>query len=132
MASWSPSQSEPLTVSYMCQRQSSSPILPRAAATPPCAATVWLRVGKTLVMQAVFRPCGGAFQRGAQARAAGAHHHDIEGMIDDFISGHAVLSKRAYSAAMRIKREDAGGDDGDDHKAHQQHEEQSSCPAVWT
>ncbi len=23
---------------------------------PPCAATVWLRVGKTLVMQAVFNP----------------------------------------------------------------------------
>src|SRR5438093_514657 len=31
MASWSPSQSEPLTVSYMCQRQSSSPMLPSAA-----------------------------------------------------------------------------------------------------
>ena len=56
MASWSPSQSEPLTVSYMCQRQSSSPMLPSAAAMPPCAATVWLRVGNTLVMQAVFRP----------------------------------------------------------------------------
>ena len=24
---------------------------------PPWAATVWERVGKTLVMQAVFRPC---------------------------------------------------------------------------
>ena len=29
IASWSPSQSDPLTVSYMCQRQSSSPMLPR-------------------------------------------------------------------------------------------------------
>ena len=56
MASWSPSQSEPLTVSYMCQRQSSSPMLPSAALIPPWAATVWLRVGKTLVMQAVFSP----------------------------------------------------------------------------
>ena len=56
MASWSPSQSEPLTVSYMCQRQSSSPMLPSAAEIPPWAATVWLRVGKTLEMQAVFRP----------------------------------------------------------------------------
>jgi hypothetical protein len=56
MASWSPSQSEPFTVSYMCQRQSSSPMLPSAAETPPWAATVWLRVGKTLVMQAVLRP----------------------------------------------------------------------------
>jgi len=40
MASWSPSQSDPFTVSYMCQRQSSAPMLPRAAEIPPCAATV--------------------------------------------------------------------------------------------
>src|SRR3546814_6180101 len=52
MASWSPSQSDPFTVSYMCQRQSSSPMFPSEAETPPCAATVWLRVGNTLVMQA--------------------------------------------------------------------------------
>ena len=56
MASWSPSQSDPLTVSYMCQRQSSSPMLPSEAATPPCAATVCERVGNTLVMHAVRRP----------------------------------------------------------------------------
>jgi len=56
MASWSPNQSEPLIVSYMCQRQSSGPMLPSAALMPPCAATVWLRVGKTLVRQAVDRP----------------------------------------------------------------------------
>src|ERR1043165_1777053 len=56
MASWSPSQSEPLTVSYMCQRQSSGPILPSAAAMPPCAETVCDRVGKTLVIHAVLSP----------------------------------------------------------------------------
>ena len=56
MASWSPSQSEPLTVSYMCQCQWSSSELPSEAATPPCAATVCERVGKTLVMTAVLRP----------------------------------------------------------------------------
>ena len=56
MASWSPSQSEPLTVSYMCHCQLSSAMLPRAAPMPPWAATVWLRVGNTLVMQAVFSP----------------------------------------------------------------------------
>src|SRR5580704_5423037 len=61
IASWSPSQSDPLTVSYMCQRQSSSPIFPSAAPMPPCAATVWLRVGKTLEMQAVLSPS--TFQR---------------------------------------------------------------------
>ena len=60
MASWSPSQSDPLTVSYMCQRQSSSPMLPSAAPMPPCAATVWLRVGNTLVMQAVLKSPAGA------------------------------------------------------------------------
>ena len=57
MASWSPSQSEPFTVSYMCQRQSSGPMLPSAALIPPWAATVWLRVGKTLVIHAVESPC---------------------------------------------------------------------------
>ena len=56
MESWSPSQSDPLTVSYMCQRQSSGPILPSAAEMPPCAATVCERVGNTLVTQAVRRP----------------------------------------------------------------------------
>jgi hypothetical protein len=40
----------------MCQRQSSFSIFPSAALIPPCAATVWLRVGKTFVMQAVFKP----------------------------------------------------------------------------
>ena len=56
IASWSPSQSDPFTVSYMCQRQSSGPMLPSAAPIPPCAATVWLRVGNTLVTHAVFSP----------------------------------------------------------------------------
>ena len=56
MASWSPSQSDPLTVSYMCQRQSSWPMLPSEAEIPPCAATVCERVGKTLEIQAVRRP----------------------------------------------------------------------------
>src|SRR6218665_938952 len=57
MASLSPSQSDPLTVSYMCHCQLSGPIFCKDAAMPPCAATVWLRVGKTLVMQAVLKPC---------------------------------------------------------------------------
>ena len=56
IASWSPSQSEPLTVSYMCHFQLSSPILPKAAPIPPCAATVWLLVGNTFDIQAVFNP----------------------------------------------------------------------------
>jgi hypothetical protein len=48
---WSPSQSLPLIVSYACHRQSSTVMLPSAALMPPCAATVWLRVGNSLVMQ---------------------------------------------------------------------------------
>src|SRR6185369_1935118 len=56
MASWSPSQSDPLTVSYMCQFQLSSPMLPRDAPTPPCAATVCERVGNTLDSTAVLTP----------------------------------------------------------------------------
>ena len=60
MASWSPSQSEPLTVSYMCQRQSSSVMFPSAALIPPCAATVWERVGKSFVTQAVLKPASAA------------------------------------------------------------------------
>ena len=99
MASWSPSQSDPLTVSYMCQRQSSSPMLPSEAEMPPWAATVWERVGKTLVTQAVFRPCLGAAQRGAQAGAAGAHDDDVVLVIDEFVSSHVVLRPRNRRAA---------------------------------
>src|SRR5437764_3589364 len=40
----------------MCQRQSSSPILPSAAEIPPWAATVCERVGNTFVRQAVWSP----------------------------------------------------------------------------
>ena len=40
----------------MCQRQSSSPIFPNAAEIPPCAAEVWLLVGKTFDIHAVFKP----------------------------------------------------------------------------
>jgi hypothetical protein len=57
MASTSPSQSEPFTVSYMCHCQQSGVMLVSEAAMPPCAATVCERVGKTLVMQAVLSPC---------------------------------------------------------------------------
>ena len=85
MASWSPSQSDPLTVSYMCQRQSSGCMLPSEAEMPPCAATVCERVGNTFVMQAVRKPGFAAADHGAQARAAGADHDDVVGVILDRI-----------------------------------------------
>src|SRR3546814_1215041 len=56
MASWSPSQSEPLTVSYICQYQLSSLMLPSDALTPPWAATVCERVGNTLDKTATDKP----------------------------------------------------------------------------
>src|SRR6185312_13173573 len=56
IASWSPSQSEPLTVSYMCQSQLSSAMLPSDAPMPPCAATVCERVGKTFDSTATDSP----------------------------------------------------------------------------
>jgi hypothetical protein len=56
IASWSPSQSEPLIVSYMCHSQLSSPMLPSDAPMPPCAATVCERVGNTFDSTATDRP----------------------------------------------------------------------------
>src|SRR5215218_10233071 len=56
MASWSPSQSDPLIVSYMCQSQLSSDMLPSDAPMPPCAATVCERVGNTLDRTATDSP----------------------------------------------------------------------------
>src|SRR5216683_1723247 len=56
IASWSPSQSEPFTVSYICHSHESSPMLPSAAPIPPCAATVCERVGNTLESTATLNP----------------------------------------------------------------------------
>lgn len=50
MHTWSPSQSDPLMVSYACHLQSSSDMFPRAALIPPWAATVCDLVGKSFVM----------------------------------------------------------------------------------
>jgi hypothetical protein len=89
MASWSPSQSDPLTVSYMCQRQSSSPMLPSAAPMPPCAATVWLRVehlGDAGRLQAGL----GAAEGRAETGTAGAHDDDVIAVIDEAVLSHAL------------------------------------------
>src|SRR5471030_1304855 len=43
-------------VSYMCQSQWSSPMLPSAAPIPPCAATVCERVGNTFESTATRSP----------------------------------------------------------------------------
>src|SRR6185295_17572582 len=56
IASWSPSQSDPLMVSYMCHSQLSSDMLPREAPMPPWAATVCERVGNTFESTATDSP----------------------------------------------------------------------------
>ena len=48
---------DPLTVSYMCHCHESGVMLVSDAAMPPWAATVCERVGNTLEMQAVLKPC---------------------------------------------------------------------------
>ena len=67
---------------------------------PPCAATVWQRVGKTLVMQAVFSPACADAERRAQARAAGADDDDVIGVIDDRVGGHETLQRASFKMAM--------------------------------
>src|SRR5882757_9312888 len=108
MASWSPSQSAPLTVSYICQRQSSSPILPSAAEMPPCAATVWLRVGNTLVMQAVLRPC--AAHSSVARRPAPPAPTTTTSNVWSMMVYPAVILERSSDAQ---EGEQAGGADGD-------------------
>src|ERR1700689_1826886 len=58
IASWSPRKSEPLTVSYACERQSSSTLM--AALMPPAAATECERTGWTLLMIATLAPFSAA------------------------------------------------------------------------
>ena len=75
IASWSPRKSEPLTVSYACERQSSSTLI--AALIPPAAATECERTGWTLLMIATLEPVCGGGESGALAREAGADDQDV-------------------------------------------------------
>ena len=65
-------------MSYMCQSQLSSDMLPSAAPMPPCAATVCERVGKTLRQHRDRQTGLGKLQRGAHPRAAGADDDRVE------------------------------------------------------
>src|SRR5271163_914283 len=85
IASWSPSQSEPLTVSNMCQRQSSFFILPRAA----------LRGDRVTARRKHLGDAGGIEpgrdhpQCRPQSGAAGTKDDDVKEMIDDVVAvGH--------------------------------------------
>jgi hypothetical protein len=81
-------------VSYMCQRQSSSPMLPSAALMPPCAATVWLRVGKTLVIAGRLEAGLGQPEGCPQAGAARADHDDVVTVIYELVVAHAESPMR--------------------------------------
>ena len=94
---------------------------------PPCAATVWLRVGNTLVMQAVDRPGFGQAERGAQARAAGADHDDVVGVIDEFVV--FVMSCQDLSASTRMAKI-AGDRGGDVHEGGEQQQRGLGALAV--
>ena len=65
-------------VSYMCQSQLSSDMLPSDAPMPPCAATVCERVGKHLRQHRDGQTRFGELQRGAHARAARADDDRVE------------------------------------------------------
>ena len=97
---------------------------------PPCAATVCERVGNTLVMQAVFRPGLGAAQRGAQARAAGADHHDVVLVIDELVGRHQTLTPAAENATFRIAEDrQRAAQPADEEVEHQERAPWS--PAFW-
>src|SRR5262249_568555 len=89
----------------MCQRQSSSPILPSAAAMPPCAATVCERVGNTLVMHAVRRPASLHPTTPQNTKPASTNHDDVVAMILNRI-GATVHRRRAVRFSIRCHASD--------------------------
>ncbi len=67
----------PFTVSYICHSQLSSWVLPSATVIPPCAETVWERVGKTLEQRTGLATLGN-LQRRAHTCAASTNHNCIK------------------------------------------------------
>src|ERR1700722_5280012 len=111
MASWSPSQSEPLTVSYMWKRQlSPSPILPSEAAMPPCAATVWLRGGNTfLTHPACLQPRRRHSERRPKPGTTRADDHHVIAVLDDFVCfGHGDVPGARCVRPPRSARQQVG------------------------
>src|SRR5258707_7952659 len=98
IASWSPRKSEPLTVSYACERQSSSTLI--AALMPPAAATECERTGWTLLMIATLAPCCAA------ARAARCPARPAP-MIKTSCAGMAPCASSWGEAAARLYNERA-------------------------
>ena len=91
---------------------------------PPCAATVWLRVGNTLVMHAVDRPESRQAERRAQAGAAGADDDDVVGVIDELDKRSCRHAPNAMRSTAKIAER---GDARTCSESEQQHAWRSSA-----
>ena len=60
---------------------------------PPCAATVWLRVGKHFRQARRRQALLGETERRAQARAAGADDDHVVAVVDEFVVFLAVMRR---------------------------------------
>ena len=86
----------------MCHCQLSGPMLPRLAAMPPCAATVWTAGREHLGHAGRAQPLLGHAQRRAQAGTAGPHHdHVIVMRLIRIGSHHQVLQSAMRASANR-------------------------------
>merc|ERR1711963_1048323 len=72
-------------------------MLPRAALMPPCAATVWLRVGKSLEIQAVLKP---ASARPKAARRPEPPAPTTSASYSWSMTGYLLLTKGEASFAL--------------------------------
>ena len=105
MASWSPSQSEPLTVSYMCQRQSSGPMLPSEARDAALRRHGVAAGREHLGDAGGFQALGGQAESGAQAGAAGADHDHVVLVIDHLVGVAADIDRAGRcTVALAVAR----------------------------
>src|SRR5690349_20832038 len=104
IASWSPSQSEPLTVSYMCHSQLSSDMLPSDAPMPPCAATVCERVGNTLDSTATVSPAAASCSDARIPAPPAPTISASKRRVGSFIDAAPVRNGRRDPAAPRLRR----------------------------
>src|SRR5689334_21515276 len=117
IASWSPSQSEPLIVSYMCQSQLSSDMLPSDAPMPPCAATVCERVGNTFDKTATLRPASASWSEARMPAPPAPSINASNRRRASFIAHPALaFAARSWSAPQHLHRPagvaDEQADDG--------------------
>src|SRR5512133_2203405 len=120
IASWSPSQSEPLIVSYMCQSQLSSDMLPSDAPMPPCAATVCERVGNTFDSTATVSPAAASCSDARMPAPPAPTISASKRRVGSFIEGVA-RSRASRKTPQDGKRPPAIGDEqaDDDDLEHQ-------------